>query len=38
MNITGMVHININCRDYARSKAFYEMLGFVEGVEGACNQ
>ena len=30
MNITGMVHININCRDYARSKAFYEMLGFVE--------
>ena len=30
MNITGMVHININCRDYMRSKAFYEMLGFVE--------
>lgn len=30
MNITGMVHININCRDYSRSKAFYEMLGFVE--------
>ena len=30
MNITGMVHVNINCRDYARSKAFYEMLGFVE--------
>ena len=30
MNITGMVHININCRDYARSRVFYEMLGFVE--------
>ena len=30
MNITGMVHININCRDYARSKVFYEMLGSVE--------
>ena len=30
MNITGMVHININCRDYARSKAFYEMLDLSE--------
>ena len=30
MNITGMVHININCRDYTRSKAFYEMLDLVE--------
>jgi catechol 2,3-dioxygenase-like lactoylglutathione lyase family enzyme len=28
MHITGMVHININCSDYQRSKAFYEMLGF----------
>lgn len=30
MHITGMVHVNINCRDYERSKAFYEMLGFRE--------
>lgn len=30
MNITGMVHVNINCSDYDRSKAFYEMLGFKE--------
>lgn len=30
MNIDGMVHVNINCTDYARSKAFYEMLGFEE--------
>ena len=30
MNITGMVHININCSDYENSKAFYEMLGFEE--------
>jgi catechol 2,3-dioxygenase-like lactoylglutathione lyase family enzyme len=28
MNLTGLVHVNINCRDYERSKAFYEMLGF----------
>ena len=28
MHITGMVHININCTDFQRSKAFYEMLGF----------
>ena len=30
MNIDGMVHVNINCTDYARSKAFYELLGFEE--------
>lgn len=28
MNIVGMVHVNINCRDYDRSKRFYEILGF----------
>lgn len=28
MHITGMVHVNINCRDFNRSLAFYEMLGF----------
>jgi glyoxylase I family protein len=30
LNITGMVHININCSDYEKSKIFYEMLGFEE--------
>lgn len=30
MNITGMVHVNINCTDYERSLRFYEMLGFKE--------
>ena len=28
MQVVGMVHVNVNCRDYARSRAFYEMLGF----------
>lgn len=28
MNITGLLHININCSDFDRSQAFYEMLGF----------
>jgi catechol 2,3-dioxygenase-like lactoylglutathione lyase family enzyme len=28
MNITGLLHININCSDFDRSRAFYEMLGF----------
>lgn len=30
MNISGMVHVNINCKDYERSRRFYEMLGFRE--------
>lgn len=30
MNISGLVHVNINCRDYDRSRDFYEMLGFRE--------
>lgn len=30
MNIDGMVHVNINCRDYETSRRFYEMLGFRE--------
>jgi catechol 2,3-dioxygenase-like lactoylglutathione lyase family enzyme len=29
MNITGLLHININCRNFKRSKQFYEMLGFA---------
>ena len=28
MSITGMVHVNINCSDFERSRAFYEDLGF----------
>lgn len=28
MAITGLVHVNINCSDFERSRAFYEMLGF----------
>ena len=28
MNITGLLHININCRDFERSQRFYELLGF----------
>ncbi len=30
MNIVGLVHVNINCSDYQRSKQFYELLGFEE--------
>jgi catechol 2,3-dioxygenase-like lactoylglutathione lyase family enzyme len=28
--ITGMVHFNVNCSDYDRSRAFYAVLGFRE--------
>ena len=28
MNISGMVHVNINCSDIDRSLEFYEFLGF----------
>ena len=28
MNIRGLVHVNINCSDFDRSRAFYEALGF----------
>lgn len=30
MHVTGLVHVNINCRDYERSRRFYELLGFRE--------
>lgn len=30
LHISGMVHVNINCRDYERSRRFYERLGFEE--------
>src|SRR5690349_13281089 len=28
MTVTGLTHININCSDFARSEAFYRLLGF----------
>lgn len=28
MNVSGMVHVNVNCRDFERSLRFYELLGF----------
>lgn len=28
LQITGFMHVNINCRDFDQSKAFYEALGF----------
>lgn len=30
MAITGMVHFNVNCSDYERSREFYRVLGFEE--------
>lgn len=30
MHIDALVHVNINCTDYDRSLAFYQMLGFEE--------
>ncbi len=30
MHVSGMVHVNINCRNYERSRRFYERLGFRE--------
>lgn len=28
MHVTGLFHVNVNCSDYERSRAFYERLGF----------
>ena len=28
MTITGLVHVNVNCSDFDRSRRFYESLGF----------
>lgn len=28
MNLTGLVHVNINCSNFERSRTFYEALGF----------
>lgn len=27
-HVAGMLHVNVNCSDFARSKAFYEALGY----------
>lgn len=29
MTITGILHVNINCTDFDRSRRFYESLGFT---------
>ncbi|MFP6796564.1 MAG: VOC family protein [Pseudomonadales bacterium] len=31
--MTGLVHVNINCRDFDRSLSFYELLGFQKLVD-----
>jgi catechol 2,3-dioxygenase-like lactoylglutathione lyase family enzyme len=28
MSIIGLVHVNVNCSNFERSRAFYELLGF----------
>ena len=33
MNITGLVHVNINCSDFDRSLRFYELLGFQKVID-----
>ena len=33
MNISGLVHVNVNCSDFDRSLAFYEKLGFQRMVD-----
>ena len=32
MNITKLVHVNINCSDFDRSLKFYELLGFQKAI------
>jgi len=33
MNITGLVHVNINCSDFDSSLRFYELLGFQKVID-----
>ncbi len=33
MTITGLIHVNINCSDFDRSLAFYELLGFSKAID-----
>jgi glyoxylase I family protein len=28
MNLTGMLHVNVNCSNYERSREFYALLGY----------
>jgi catechol 2,3-dioxygenase-like lactoylglutathione lyase family enzyme len=28
VHVTGILHVNVNCSDYERSRVFYERLGF----------
>ena len=33
MNITGLVHVNVNCSEFDRSLKFYELLGFRRAID-----
>jgi len=33
MTVTGLVHVNVNCSNFERSLAFYELLGFRHMVQ-----
>ena len=33
MSVTALVHVNVNCSDFDRSLAFYELLGFERSVD-----
>ncbi len=35
LNVDGVLHINVNCSDFDRSRAFYEQLGFKVFMEVA---
>ena len=35
LRVTGVLHVNINCSDFERSRAFYERLGFKVIMEVA---
>ena len=34
LHITGRIHFNINVSDFERSRSFYRLLGFTDGVGG----
>lgn len=33
MTIKGLIHVNVNCSDFDRSLAFYELLGFERAFD-----
>lgn len=37
LHVTGVLHVNINCSDFDRSRAFYERLGFQVVMKVAPN-